>query len=348
MKEHLSAMKDSRTISRKSDHIQINLKNDVSSNITTGLEKYHFSHCALPEFDLKSVDLSTEFLSKPMQVPLLISSITGGTQEGEKINSMLAASAQKFGCAMGLGSLRAAIDHPESIQTYQVRKIAPNIILLANLGAVQLNYGFGIEDCKRAVDLIEADGLILHLNPLQEALQPEGQTNFSGLIKKIEQICAKLGRPVIAKEVGWGISETVARQLVEAGVSAIDVAGAGGTSWSQVEMYRQGEPARQRIAGDFRSWGIPTANSILMVKKSAPAIPIIASGGLKTGMDIAKCIALGASLGGIAGSFLRAAVESQEAVDQLIEEIRNELKIVMFAAGIKNIAELINSHLLYD
>ena len=231
-------MKDSKTIIRKTDHIQINLREDVSSDITTGLEAYHFIHNALPEIDLKDIDLSTSFLSKSLKFPLLISSMTGGTPDGEKINGILAAAAEKLGCAMGVGSLRAGIDNPASAGTYQVRKSAPNILLLANLGAVQLNYGYDLDQCRKAVDIIDADGLILHLNPLQEALQPEGQTNFSGLLRKIENICSHLGKPVIIKEVGWGISDTIARQLSNAGVTAIDVAGAGGTSWSQVEMHR--------------------------------------------------------------------------------------------------------------
>ncbi len=192
--------------------------------------------------------------------------MTGGTPEGEKINYTLAAAAEKCGLCHGswdhYGLPLTTRNLPD---TYQVRKSAPNILLLANLGAVQLNYGYGLDQCRKAVDIIDADGLILHLNPLQEALQPEGETNFSGLLAKIENICSNLGKPVIVKEVGWGISENTAKQLFNAGVSAIDVAGAGGTSWSQVEMHRLKTKSRQRIAADFRSWGIPTAESIRMV-----------------------------------------------------------------------------------
>lgn len=339
-------MKDSKTLARKTDHIQINLREDVRSDITTGLESYHFIHNALPEIDLKDIDLSTSFLSRSLKLPLLISSMTGGTSDGEKINRILASAAEKWGCAMGVGSQRAGVDHPGSARTYQVRKIAPNILLLANLGAIQLNYGYDLDQCRKAVDSIEADGLILHLNPLQEALQPEGQTNFSGLLQKIENICSHLGKPVIIKEVGWGISETTAKQLFSTGVTAIDVAGAGGTSWSQVEMHRLESDSRQRIAADFRSWGIPTAESIRMVRHAVPNLPVIASGGIKTGMDIAKCIALGASLGGIAGPLLRAADVSESELDQLLEEIKTELTITMFAAGAANIDELKKSHLI--
>lgn len=333
-------MEDSKLIKRKTDHIQINLREDVSSDITSGLENYHFIHNAIPEINLKNIDLSTTFLSKTLRIPLLISSITGGTKDGERINSILARSAEQFGCAMGVGSQRVAIDHPESATTFNVRKYAPNILLLANLGAIQLNYGYGLEQCRKAVDEVEADGLFLHLNPLQEALQPEGETNFSGLLTKIENICASLGKPVIVKEVGWGISDVVARQLYNAGVSAIDVAGAGGTSWSEVEKHRAASTSSQRIAGDFRSWGIPTAESIRMINNVLPDFPVIASGGLRSGMDIAKCIALGACLGGMAGPFLRAANTSENELDLLLEEIKTELTIVMFAVGASTIEEL--------
>ena len=224
--------------SRKADHIKINLEQDVKSAVTNGLESYRFSHEALPDLNLEDIDLTQKIFGKFVAAPILISSMTGGTPEAERINLVLARAAQATGIAMGLGSQRAAIEHPELARTFQVRSVAPDILLLANLGAVQLNYQYSVDHCRRVVDMIEADGLILHLNPLQEALQPEGDTRFKGLLKKIEKVCREVGVPVIAKEVGWGISEKTARQLAEAGVSAIDVAGAGGTSWSQVEMYR--------------------------------------------------------------------------------------------------------------
>jgi isopentenyl-diphosphate Delta-isomerase len=319
--------------SRKSDHIRINLEEDVRSGITNGLERYRFVHQALPELDLQSVDVNLEIFNRKLKAPLLISSMTGGTAEAAAINRTLAMAAQETGIAMGLGSQRAAIENPELAETFQVRSHAPDVLLLANLGAVQLNYGYGVEHCRRAVEMIEADGLILHLNALQEAVQPEGDTRFSGLLKKIEAVARKISVPVIAKEVGWGFSEQAARQLFEAGVAAIDVAGAGGTSWSQVEMHRAKTESHARLAAAFIGWGIPTAESILQVRKGAPEMIIFASGGLRGGIDIAKCIALGATLGGLASPFLKAAAVSVESVIQTINDLKREIQVCMFATG---------------
>ncbi len=325
---------------RKSDHIRINLEEDVSSGLTTGLENYQFIHQALPELDLESVNLSLDLMGRHLKAPILISSMTGGTEKSALINRTLAAAAQETGIAMGLGSQRAAIEHPELASTFQVRSVAPDILLFANLGAIQLNYQYGIEECLRAVEMIQADGLILHLNALQEALQPEGDTHFSGLLKKIETICRKLPVPVIAKEVGWGFSKQSARLLSEAGVAAIDVAGAGGTSWSQVEMHRAKSEIQAHLAAAFIDWGIPTSESILNVREVDKDLKIFASGGLRTGIDIAKCIALGASLGGMAGPFLKAAVLSLEEVTRTINEISREIQVCMFAAGAGNLEQL--------
>ena len=216
---------------RKADHIRINLEEDVAFKaLTNGLEQYFFMHCALPELDLATVDTSVRVLGKQLRTPLLISSMTGGTARAQAINRELAAGAQAAGMAMGLGSMRAAIEDRTLEATYQVRDVAPDILLLANLGAVQLNYGYGLDQCRRAVDMIAADALILHFNALQEAVQPEGDGNFAGLLGKVEAICRALPVPVVAKEVGWGFSADDARRLAAAGVAAIDVAGAGGTS----------------------------------------------------------------------------------------------------------------------
>ncbi len=326
--------------SRKSDHIKINLEQDVRSGLTTGLERYRFIHQALPELNLDEVSTSLSLFHRSLYAPILISSMTGGTPDAAQINLRLAEAAQETHIAMGLGSQRAAIDHPNLISTFQVRQVAPDILLFANLGAVQLNYGYSEDECKRAIEMVEADALILHLNPLQEAVQPEGDTKFSGLLNKIEKVCKALSVPVIVKEVGWGFSEKAARQLANAGVSAIDVAGAGGTSWSQVEMYRAPNESQARLAAAFLDWGIPTADSIQYIKKGAPELLVFASGGLRNGVDIAKCIALGATLGGSASPFLKSAVISVDDTIQTIREYHREIQVCMFAAGAKNLDEL--------
>jgi isopentenyl-diphosphate delta-isomerase len=266
--------------------------------------------------------------------------MTGGTSEAGKINHLLAQAAQATGIAMGLGSQRAAVEASDLAGTYQVRSIAPDILLFANLGAVQLNYGYGIEQCQRAIDMIGADALILHFNALQEAVQPEGQTRFSGLLGKIEKICRTVSVPVIAKEVGWGFSELDARLLADAGVAAIDVAGAGGTSWTQVEMHRAQDEYQARLAGAFLEWGIPTADAIGNVRRAAPELLVFASGGVRDGLDIAKCVALGASLGGLASPFLKAAAESLEAICGEIRLLQRQFQVTMFAAGARDLAQL--------
>jgi isopentenyl-diphosphate delta-isomerase len=301
------------TPARKADHIRINLEEDVRSGLTTGLERYRFVHQALPELNLADVDTRVTWFGKSLRAPLLISSMTGGTEAAAAINHTLAAAAQAAGIAMGLGSQRAAVENSILAPSYQVRDAAPDILLFANLGAVQFNYGYGVDQCRRAVDMIQADALVLHLNALQEAVQPEGDSNFAGLLSKIEAVCRALPVPVIAKEVGWGMSEEAAKRLASAGVAAIDVAGAGGTSWSQVEMHRARTESQKRVAAAFIDWGIPTAEAIQNVRRSAPNLPIIASGGLRDGIDVAKCVALGAGLCGLASPFLKAAAVSVEA-----------------------------------
>ena len=318
---------------RKADHIKINLEKDVRSARTTGLENYRFVHEALPELDLEQVDTSLSLFGKRLAAPILISSMTGGTSDAETVNLRLAEAAQEMKIAMGVGSQRAAIEHPELSRTFQVRRLAPNILLFANLGAVQLNYGYGLDQCRRAVEMIEADALIFHFNPLQEAVQDAGDTNFAGLAGKVEEICKKLEVPVIAKEVGWGISERSAKLLVDCGVQAIDVAGAGGTSWSQVEMHRAPDEFTRELAATFVGWGIPTADSILNVKKAVPDMTIFASGGLKDGLDIAKCVALGATLGGMAGQLLKAAAISTKSALEMMKLIEKQIEVTMFATG---------------
>jgi isopentenyl-diphosphate delta-isomerase len=244
---------------------------------------------------------------------------------------------------MGVGSQRAAIEDPALADTYRVRRVAPDIFLMANLGAIQLNYGYGPDECRRAVEMIEADALILHLNPLQEALQPEGDVRFAGLLSRIEAVCRVLETPVIVKEVGWGISEQAARQLADAGVAAIDVAGAGGVSWSQVEMHRATSERGRHVAAAFAGWGISTAQSLLMARRGAPRLPVLASGGIRDGIQMAQAVALGAAACGIAGPFLRAATESTAAVVELIAVLLAQLRVAMFAAGAADIPALQNT-----
>lgn len=329
-----------RTSQRKSDHIRINLEEDVRSGLTTGLERYFFLHNALPELNLQEIDLSVEVFGKKLRAPLLISSMTGGSAEATQINQRLAEAAQAAGIAMGLGSQRAAIEDEKLAASFRVRNVAPDILLFANLGAVQLNYGYGLSHLQRAVEMAEADALMLHVNALQEAVQPEGDTNFAGLLKKIEIMCKQLPVPVVIKEVGWGISAEVAKQLARAGVQAIDVAGAGGTSWTQVEMHRAKNKSQARLAAAFADWGITTSESIIQVRQALRTMRIFASGGLRSGLDIAKCIALGAELGGMAGPFLKAANESVELVTETIAEVTQELRVAMFAAGSGDIPTL--------
>ena len=325
---------------RKADHIRINLEEDVLSRVTSGLERYRFVHEALPEIDMAAIDLSVSVLGKRLGAPLFISSMTGGTEQARAINRNLAVAAQRYGLAMGVGSTRAAVAHPELADSFRVRDIAPDILLMANIGVVQLNYGFTVAMCRQAVDLVEADALILHLNPLQEATQPEGDVNWAGLLGKIETVVREVGVPVIAKEVGWGISPRAAKALANAGVAAIDVAGAGGTSWSQVEMYRARTEVQRRIAAAFADWGIPTADSIRYVREAAPGLPVFASGGLKTGVDGAKCIALGATLFGMAGPLLKAAAQSAQDVLDEVEIILGQLRAAMLCVGAGDLAAL--------
>jgi isopentenyl-diphosphate delta-isomerase len=329
---------------RKSEHLRVCIEEDVEfQQLTNGLEKYRFTHCCLPELDRSDIELGTTFLGKSLKAPILISSMTGGTELAHLVNTRLATVAQRYGLAMGVGSQRIALEQPELAPTFAVRSLAPDILLLANLGAVQLNYGCGLEDCLKLVELLEADALILHLNPLQEWVQSGGDSNFKGLLAKIQQICAQLPVPVIAKEVGNGISAVMAKQLIEAGVAAIDVAGAGGTSWAKVESQRAKDNRQRHLGQVFADWGLPTAECITAIRSLNSTIPLIASGGLKNGLDLAKSIALGADLGGLARPFLVAAIESEAAVDELVKFLIAELEIVLFCTGNPNLSALKHS-----
>lgn len=340
-------MTSDSTQTRKADHLRICLEEDVQFHKqTNGLESYRFTHCCLPELNLSEIDLTTSFLNKKLGSPILISSMTGGTEIAKTINYRLAEVAQTYQLAMGVGSQRIAVEKPDLAHTFAVRSIAPDILLFANLGAVQLNYTYGYEQCLRVVELLEADALIIHLNPLQECIQPHGDTNFQGLLDKINILCSELTIPVIAKEVGNGISAPMAEKLIEAGVSAIDVAGAGGTSWAKVESERAETKMQRRLGNTFADWGLPTAECIVQIRDRYPEIPLIASGGLRNGLDVAKAIALGADLAGLAFPFLQAAIESPQSLIELVELLIAEMTTVLFCTGNKNLADLKRSNCL--
>ncbi|MFD0672949.1 type 2 isopentenyl-diphosphate Delta-isomerase [Cohnella sp. GCM10027633] len=330
------------TADRKADHIRIALEESVEGRgVTNGFERYRFKHSALPEIDYADVRLDTSFLGRKLGAPLLVSSMTGGTPATGRINRTLAAAAEARGWAIGLGSARSALEREQLAETFQVRREAPTALLLANLGAVQLNYGMGVDHCLRAVELAEADMLVLHLNALQETFQPEGNTNFRGLMKRIEEVCSRLEVPVGVKEVGWGIDGSTARRLAEAGASFIDVAGAGGTSWSQVEKFRNPDAVAREAADAFADWGIPTAECVREVRAAlGSSYPVIASGGLHTGVEAAKAIALGANMAGFGRALLRDAVDSAEKLVARLSRVEKELRTAMFAIGAADVVSL--------
>lgn len=335
------------TESRKADHLRICIEQDVQcQSVTNGLERYRFTHTCLPELNRTDINLTTTFLGKQLGAPLLISSMTGGTEQAGIINRRLAEVAQHHKIAMGVGSQRVAVEKPQVADTFAVRSLAPDIPLFANLGAVQLNYEYGLEQCLRVVDILEADALILHLNPLQECIQPRGDVNFCGLLDKIEKLCIRLPVPAIAKEVGNGISGEMAQKLINAGIAAIDVAGAGGTSWAKVESERAETAMQRRLGLTFADWGIPTAECIINVRQAAPNIPLIASGGLRHGLEVAKAIALGADLAGLAMPFLRAAADSESTLHALAEVLIAEITTVLFCTGNANLQQLKQSQTL--
>jgi isopentenyl-diphosphate delta-isomerase len=266
--------------------------------------------------------------------------MTGGTQRAKTINLRLAAAAQEHGIAIGLGSQRAALEDPSLLETYRVRDVAPTVLLFANLGAVQLNYGVGVDDARRIVDGIGADGLYLHLNPLQEALQREGDTNFRGLLRAIESLVRALPVPVLVKGVGSGIAPRTAAHLIDAGVAAIDVAGAGGTSWARVEGKRSSETARAELAETFAGWGYTTVEATRAVRAALPDVPLVASGGIRSGLDVAKALAIGATIAGAGLPFLEAANESDAAAGEAVERFIEGLRIATFASGCASVRDL--------
>lgn len=329
------------TENRKREHIETVLSSDVGAKgVSTGFDRFFFEHNALPGLSLDEIDLGAEVLGKRLDAPLLISSMTGGAAKARDINLRLAEAAQRLGIAMGLGSQRAALERDELADTYRVRAVAPDILLFANVGAVQLNYGFGADEIRRAVDMIEADAVFLHLNPLQEAVQAEGDRDWRGLFEKIEALIPGLGIPVVVKEVGNGLSAALVRRLADIGVAAIDVAGAGGTSWSEVEAHRQADPFVRHVAHTFAGWGIPTALALMEARRAVPDLPVFASGGLRDGIDVAKAIRLGASMCGVAAPVLGSATGTAETVADRMAGFIAELRIAAFCTGSADLAGL--------
>jgi isopentenyl-diphosphate Delta-isomerase len=326
---------------RKKDHLDIILSGAARHSLQTGFDDLHFEHCALPDIDLAAIDLSTEFLGKRLKLPFLASSMTGGPEKGGSINMAIAEAAQELGFAMGVGSQRIALGGGKaSGLDKSIRRVAPRIPLYANLGAVQFTHGMTVDDARRAVDEIEADALILHLNPLQEALQSGGDRNWSGVEKAMTGVCRFTNVPVIAKEVGAGISVSVAKRLVQCGVSAIDVAGVGGSSWAAVEGRRASAVRDQDLAEIFRDWGIPTVEALASIRAALPAMPLIASGGIRHGLDGAKAIRLGATLVGQAAALLKAATEGPAAVIDHVTQWSKALRIASFVTNSANLSEL--------
>ncbi|WP_156290287.1 type 2 isopentenyl-diphosphate Delta-isomerase [Oceanobacillus salinisoli] len=329
---------------RKTEHIRLCLTGNVEGvNKSTGLEGIDFIHNALPEINFDDIQINTSFLGRELKAPFLVSSMTGGSELATTINQNLAEAAEEKGWIMALGSTRAMLESEAHKESFLIKEYAPTVPLIVNLGVVQLNYGYGAEEAQRIVDLTNADSIVLHFNSLQEAVQDEGDLNFSNLLPKIEQLCKTVNVPVGAKEVGFGIDGTVAQKLYNAGVSYIDVAGAGGTSWSQVEKLRSRDALKKAAAEAFNNWGIPTKDCIVSVRSKLPEVPLVSSGGMKTGVDAAKAITIGADIIGFARHLLQAATESTEAVITTMDQIELELKMTMFGIGVKNLEELKNT-----
>lgn len=328
---------------RKQDHIELCLNEDVTSLETGFWDDLALPHCACPDLSLKDISLQTTFLKQNYQAPLLISSMTGGTAQGLEINLRLAQLSGEMQIPMGVGSQRIAIESKTQANDFaQLKKSHPRARLWANLGLVQLNYGVTIEDIKRICNDIEAEALIFHLNPLQEALQPEGDTNFSGLWQKFEVVRNALEIPIIIKETGCGIDVRSAKQFVELGADAIDVAGMGGTHWGYIEGLRQN--SELNMADVFRDWGIPTPESLVHIHNQFPQLPLIASGGIRHGVDAAKAIYLGADMVGIARPLFTAAARSFEDLQNFYHHLQNTLRIALFCTNSTTASDLKNRH----
>ena len=330
---------------RKDEHIDIALQKDVESRITTWFDSIFLVHISLPETDMKKIDIKARLLGREFNAPVLIEGMTGGTKRGAEINEKLAKAASKYNIPMMVGSQRVAIEDPSVEWTFKIaRDVDPNIFLIGNIGAAQL-IEYSKDKISRAISMIEADALAIHLNPLQESVQPEGDTNFEGVLKRINWLSNELSVPLIVKETGAGISYEVAKMLNdETDIKAIDVSGLGGTSWSAIEIYRAekaGDILKKHLGEKFWSWGIPTAASVIEVRAAVKRdVEIIASGGIRDGLDIAKAIAIGADFGGLARPILKALSKGEDQLGRFLENIFHEIKNVVFLTGAKNIYQL--------
>lgn len=336
-----------QTNDRKIEHIQAILDDPDTDRLGRYFDRIHLTHRALPELNLLDIDPSVEVLGRRLSFPLLISSMTGGDHQLiREVNRNLAIAAQTTGVAMAVGSQRVMHTNPEAKESFRLRELAPDILLIGNMGAVQLNYGYDLSHYQAAVDILQADALYLHLNPLQEAVQPEGDTNFAGLADQIQHLVNNLSVPVLLKEVGSGLSVEDIALGYSAGVRYFDIAGTGGTSWSRIEHHRrQGDT----LGLKFQDWGIPTPLALRRAEQWQSRATLVASGGVRDGIDMVKSVILGASICGLAAPFLKPAMESADAVIEEIERLRREFVTAMFLLGVPSLEKLKgNSALIID
>lgn len=334
---------DAHHVDRKNSHIQICLEEEIEYAFgdANGFASYRFDHDALPEISKAEIDLSVTLFGKRLRAPLLVGAMTGGTDRAGEVNRRLAIAAEKCGIGMALGSQRKMIEDPGVRSSYAVREKAPSLpLLVGNIGAVQLNYGVTMNELKRLVTDVGCDAFNFHLNPLQEAIQPEGDTDFRGLLGKLRDVIPGLGVPTLLKEVGSGVSETTARKISTLPIAGVETAGAGGTSWSKIESLRTTDRIQRSTGELFARWGIPTAESVQVCRKHLPGMVVIASGGMRNGIEAAKAIALGADAVAYALPMLKAAERSVDEAVESIERVIEELRTAMFVTGARNLAEL--------
>ncbi|MFX0169844.1 MAG: type 2 isopentenyl-diphosphate Delta-isomerase [Candidatus Hodarchaeota archaeon] len=346
-----STEKGQATENRKLEHIRICLDRQVESTIPTGFDDITLIHDAAPELNLDEIDVRCTFLGHKMQAPIIVTAMTGGHPEAFPINKHIAQAVETLGLAMGVGSQRAAIEDSKLADSFSItREMAPTAFLVGNIGAPQIALGYGYEEVETAIEMIRANALAVHFNAAQEAVQPEGESTFSGVLQALHQLTKKISTPLIAKETGAGLNRDSARKIINTGVKALDVAGLGGTSWPAVEAERAKEKdvMKATLGRWFTNWGIPTAVATFEVAQIAGTTPIIASGGLRTGIDVAKAIALGANIGGVALPVLLPATVNAQTVQQYLETVIRGLKAAMFLVGASTLDELAKTPLIIN